>query len=82
MKDVDITLNKEDVIKMLKEVRSNMYHSVAKAKRRHSHRSMRPSEQAMTEVRWSSQLIALDIAVAAVQQIDHTFAAKGYNPQY
>lgn len=81
MKDADITLNKEDVIKLLKETRSNLYHATAKAVRRHSHKILRPNEQAVLEAKWSSQLIALDIAVVALQQIDPvSFVSKGYRP--
>ncbi len=65
MKDIgaDIKLTKDEAIKMLKETRAGLYSSMSKALRRRNFLTMRPSEQAMTQVRWQSQLVALDRAV-------------------
>jgi hypothetical protein len=62
----DITLTRDEVIKYIRQVRAALYSSQAKAMRRRNFTSLRPSEQAMTEVQWQSQLIALDAAVEAV----------------
>lgn len=77
--DPDITLNKQAVIETLKKTRATLYGQMDSAKGKKKFKSMRPNEKLQLEVFWQQQLIALDIAVVALNQVDPvSFSARGY----